>query len=150
MVVIKTISSPFPSPSRFGTSYSITRMCQVLSGSRSSPGPGGLDQRGPRLASDLRIDQYGPVGAVGQQLQYRQPQVRFYPPQQRRPGIRRLAPVRQSYRSSGRRSAASPPRIFTNEHVAFPGRLRLCTQAEYVAVAHMAESICQVFNCDYG
>jgi hypothetical protein len=37
IVVISAISSPVPSPSRSGTSYSITRIYRAWSGSRSSP-----------------------------------------------------------------------------------------------------------------
>ena len=47
----------------------------------------------PGLPGDLGADQDRPVGAIGQQVQHRQPQVGLDPPQQRRAGVRRGAPV---------------------------------------------------------
>ena len=43
-------------------------------------------------APDARVDQHRPVGAVGQPFQHRQPKVGRDPPQQLRPGGRRLLP----------------------------------------------------------
>jgi hypothetical protein len=44
IVVTRATSSPFPSPSRSGTSYSTTRACRAWPGSRSSPQRGRLNQ----------------------------------------------------------------------------------------------------------
>ena len=58
------------------------------------PGPGSVHDLLPRGALDLGVHQDGQVGAVDEELQRLQDQVRFHPPQQRRPGIRGGAPVR--------------------------------------------------------
>ena len=56
-------------------------------------GAGGVQERGPCLAPDLGVYQHGPVGAVRIELQRREREVGFHPPQQRRAGGRGGAPV---------------------------------------------------------
>src|SRR6266567_4360700 len=56
-------------------------------------GAGGFQERGPCLAPDLRVYQHGPVGAVWIELQRREREVGFHPPQERRAGVRGGAPV---------------------------------------------------------
>ena len=57
------------------------------------PGAGDLQERGPCLAPDLGVYQHGPVGAVRIELQRREREVGFHPPQERRAGVRGGAPV---------------------------------------------------------
>ena len=57
------------------------------------PGPRGIHEFLPGGALDLGVHQHGPVGAVGEELQRLQDQVRLHPPQQRGPGTGGGAPV---------------------------------------------------------
>ena len=82
-----------PGGGRTSSSYSITRTCWVRAGSRSCPrrAASSTASRARPLTFGLTEDR--PVGAVGQQLQHGQQDPRLHPPQQRRPGIGRRAPV---------------------------------------------------------
>ena len=92
MVVIRAMTSFFPSPSRSGTTYSTTRTRRAF----PAPGP---RRRGPRRgASAVRLPLI--LGLTSTMCRSRrvgtpaaQGQVRFDPPQQRGPGVRGRAPV---------------------------------------------------------
>jgi len=93
MVVTRTMSSSLPSPLPVRDVVLDHPHVPCLVPLQCPAAPGRGDQRVPFPAGDPRGDQDGPVGAIGQHLQHRQPGVLLHPPQQGRPGIRRRAPV---------------------------------------------------------
>ena len=96
-------------PSRSGTSYSTTRTWRARAGSRASPLRAASVSRFRAAPLTFGVHQDGPVGAVREEFQHGQAQVRLSPATAARPRCPRRCTSPASYRSSGRRSAASPP-----------------------------------------